>query len=104
MGLGSLRLFYVLCVVATCISTLHTDTFLATIYWDLGGDVTQYGSPEAIGDLVVAQSKVLPFLDDDKTVSANAPRGSDRRPGHLGSRRYFYPRLDARPLHPDIPD
>lgn len=42
------------------ISRLRIDIFAANIYWDLGGDVTQYGNPEAIGRLVVLQFKVLP--------------------------------------------
>lgn len=36
---------------------LSIFTMYSTVYWDLGGDVTQYGSPEAIGKLVVLQFK-----------------------------------------------
>lgn len=40
--------------LALSVFTMHSN-----IYWDLGGDDTQYGSPEAIGKLVVLQFKAL---------------------------------------------
>lgn len=66
--------------------------------------MTQYGDPEAIGRLVVLQFKVSPLLRDGTLFITKASTGPARRPSDLGSRRYFHPRLDPRPLHPHIPD
>ena len=91
-------------VAVTHVSRLHTDGFVANIYWDLGGDATQYGSPEAIGKLVELQFKVLPRLRDSNLIAAKASTGSARRPNYLGSRSYLHPRVSPRPLHSHIPE
>lgn len=90
-------------VAAVRVSRVHTDGFAANIYWDLGGDDTQYGSPEAIGKLVVLQFKVFPLLRDGNPIAAKASTGSDRRPSHLGGRCDLHTRFGPRPLHSHIP-
>ena len=74
------------------------------MFWDLGDDVTQYGSTEAVGDLVRLQSIVWPYLQHGNRVFVNRSTGSARRRGHLGCCCYHYPRFGHRPLHPHIPD
>ena len=66
--------------------------------------MTQFGSPEAIGKLVVLQSKVLSLLHEDSAVIAKAPTGFAGRRSHLGSRRHLHSRLGSHSLHPHIPD
>lgn len=85
-----------------CVPCDDADEPAAYIYWDLGGDVTQYGSPEAIGKLVVLQFKANASLRDGSQVVANASIGSVGRPSHLGSCRYLHPRLGPRPLYSNI--
>lgn len=84
-----------------CVHLDYADDLAATVYWDLGGDVTQYGSPEAIGKLVVLQFKVFASLHDGHQVGANASTGSARRPSHLGSRRYVTVSAESFPC-PDL--
>ena len=86
------------------VSRLHTDGIAANIYWDLGGNVTQFGNPEAIGRLVVLQFKVLPLLHDGSLVVAQSSKGSARRPSYLGRCCDFHPCLGPRPLYSYISD
>ena len=86
------------------VSSLLLKGFAANIYWDLGGNVTQFGSPEAIGNLVVLQSKVLSLLHDDISIIAKTSTGSHGRRSHLGSRRHLHSRLGSHSLHSHIPD
>ena len=84
--------------------TMYIDGFAANIYWDLGGNATQFGDPEAVGRLVNLQFKVLALLHDGDLVIADASNGSACGPNHLGSRRYLHSRLRPRPLCSHIQD
>ena len=83
-------------------STVCADGFVANIYWDFGGDVTQYGSPRAIGRLVELQTKVVPLLFDCDRIVADELTGYACRPSHLGCHRYLHPRLGPSSLHSHI--
>lgn len=87
-------------------ATLKSPTkgFAASIYWDLGGNETQFGSPEAIGKLVVLQSKVFSLLHDDSSVIVKTSTGSSGWRSHLGSRCHFHSRLGPHSLHSHISD
>lgn len=83
---------------------LSIFTMYSNIYWDLGGDNTQYGSPEAIGRLVVLQFKVLSLLHDGRLVLAKSLTGAAGWHSPLGSRRHLHSRRGPRSLHSHISD
>ena len=107
MGAGIDRLHNALSVLnvsATCGLGRYTNCFAANIYWDLGGNATQFGDPEAIVKFVDLQFKVLPLLHDGDLVMTNASNGSACGPNNLGSCGYLHSRLRSRPLCSHIQD
>ena len=76
---------------------------IAYIYWDLGGDLTQLGNPQAIPGLVEIQSKVIIWAPPwQQCIIAHAPTGIAHRRSHMGNCSLLHPCFNTNSISPNL--
>ena len=80
-----------------------SDSVKAYIFWDLGGDLTQLGNPQAIPGLVEIQGKVITSVSGQSNCITTYPSpGTTHRRNHMGNRSLLRPCFNPNALPPNI--